>query len=199
MRLLRVPQPIDHPDFLYEVKHDGFRALAYVEGDRCRLVSRNGHVFKGWPPLAQEIASVVRCSSAVLDGEICGLDSDGRSNFHRLMFRRELPYFYAFDVLAIGGHELTMLPLLQRKARLRAIMPRVNSRLFYVDAIAERGTELYRLACERDLDGIVAKWSRGTYQYDGLGTSWLKIKKSQYSQMKGRQELFEARRGLHQG
>jgi bifunctional non-homologous end joining protein LigD len=194
MRLLRVPEPLDHPDFLYEVKHDGFRALAYIEDGRGRLVSRNGHVFQAWPDLANEIAGAIRCSSAVLDGELCCLDSDGRSNFYRLMFRRELPFFYAFDVLAIDGEDLTMLPLIERKVRLHAIMPRVRSRLLYVDAIAELGTDLYRLACDRDLEGIVAKWSRGTYQCDGRGTSWLKIKNPRYSQLEGRRELFEPRR-----
>src|SRR4051812_38427324 len=194
MRLLRIPEPIDHPDFLYEVKHDGFRALAHVGGPRCPLVSRNGHVFKGWPHLAEELAQAGRCSSVVLDGEICCLDSDGRSNFYRLMFRRSSPYFYAFDVLAIDGEDLTGLPLLERKRRLRAIVPRSRSRLLHVDAIAERGTDLFRLACRRDLEGIVAKWAHGTYQCDGRRTSWLKIKNPDYSHMEGRRELFEARR-----
>jgi bifunctional non-homologous end joining protein LigD len=192
MRLLRVPEPIDHPDFLYEVKHDRFRALAHVEDGRCRLVSRNGHVFKSWPHPAEELASITRCSSAVLDGELCCVDPDGRTNFYRLMFRRERPFFYAFDLLAVDGEDLTMLPLVERKVRLHAIMPRVSSRLLYVDGIAARGPDLYRLACERDLEGIVAKWSRGTYQCDGRGTSWLKIKNPDYSQMDGRRELFEA-------
>src|SRR4051812_33915658 len=120
MRLLRIPEPIDHPDFLYEVKHDGFRALAHVQGHHCQLVSRNGHVFKAWPQLAEEIAHAARCWSAVLDGEICCLDSDGRSNFNRLMFRRDWPYFYAFDLLSIDGEDLTSQPLLERKRRLRA-------------------------------------------------------------------------------
>ena len=74
---------------------------------------------------------------AVLDGELCCVDSDGGSNFYRLMFRREQPYFYAFDVLAMDGHDLTMLPLVERKARLHAIMPHDTSRLLYVDAIPE--------------------------------------------------------------
>jgi bifunctional non-homologous end joining protein LigD len=156
MRLLRVAEPVDHPDFLYEVKHDGFRSLAYIEDGRCRLLSRNGHVFKSWPHLAEENAGAIRCPSAVLDGEVCCLDSDGRSNLYRLMFRRELPFFYAFDVLAIDGEDLTILPLIERKVRLQAIMPRGGSRLMYVDAIAGRGTDLYRLACKRDLE----VWSR---------------------------------------
>ena len=85
------------------------------------------------------------------------------------------------------------LPLLERKRRLRVLVPRTYSRVLYVDAIAERGTDLFRLACRRDLEGIVAKWSRGTYQCDGRGTSWLKIKNRAYTQMNGRQELFEQR------
>jgi bifunctional non-homologous end joining protein LigD len=198
MPLLRIPAPFDHPDCVFEVKYDGFRTLAYVERDDCQLVSRNGHTFNGWPQLADEIASALRCHSAVLDGEVCCLESDGRTNFYRLMFRRDRPFFYAFDALAIDGKDLTSLPLLERKRRLRAIIPRSDSRLLYVDAISERGTDLFRLACRRDLEGVVAKWAHGTYQCDGRGTSWLKIKNPHYSQMEGRRELFEARRDRRQ-
>ena len=77
MRLLRTTEPFDHPDFLYEVKMDGFRALAHVNGHRCQLVSRNGHIYKSWPYRAEEIAHAVRARSAVLDGEIACLDADG--------------------------------------------------------------------------------------------------------------------------
>ena len=70
LRLLRIPGPFDHPDFLYEVKFDGFRALAHVTGHLCQLPSRNGHVFKSWRYLAEEIAHAVRAHNAVLDGEI---------------------------------------------------------------------------------------------------------------------------------
>jgi hypothetical protein len=76
MRLLRTPEAFDHPEFIFEPKIDGFRALAYVEGRRCRLVSRNGHAFKSWPQLVDEIAHAVRADSAVLGGEICCLDPD---------------------------------------------------------------------------------------------------------------------------
>ncbi len=116
------------------------------------------------------------------------------------MFRRERrPFFYAFDVLAIDGTDLTALSLLERKHRLRAIVPRDPSRLLYLDALEKHGTEFYRLACKQDLEGIVAKWSRGTYQCDGRGTSWLKIKNPRYSQMDGRRQLFEARRDHRSG
>jgi ATP-dependent DNA ligase len=66
MRLLRVPEPFDHPDFVFEPKIHGFRALAHIEGHRCSLVSRNGHVFRSWPQLAEEMAHAVRAESTVL-------------------------------------------------------------------------------------------------------------------------------------
>ncbi len=131
---------------------------------------------------------------AVLDGEICCLAPDGRSNFKHLLFRREWPHFYAFDLLEVDGEDLRMQPLLERKRRLQTIMPTVESRLLYLDHIPQRGRDLYRVACERDLEGIVAKWTGGTYQTDGRRTSWLKVKNPEYSQMIGRRELFDARR-----
>ena len=102
---------------------DGFRALAHVIGHRCTLVSRNGNIFKSWPQLAEEIAHSVRAHTATLDGEICCLNPDGSSNFKDLLFRREWPFFVAFDLLAVDGEDLRGLPLLSRKRRLRQIMP----------------------------------------------------------------------------
>jgi len=80
MRLLRIGEPFYHPDFLFEPKLDGFRTLAHVRGHHCELVSRNGHTFKQWPQLAEEIAHAVRTHSGVLDGEICCLEPDGCTN-----------------------------------------------------------------------------------------------------------------------
>src|SRR5689334_19621397 len=118
MRLLRIAEAFNDPQFIFEPKIDGFRALAYIDGTHCRLVSRNGHEFKSWPQLASDIASTIPCRAAVLDGEICCLDPDGRSDFYRLMFRRAGPHFYAFDVLSADGDDLTRLHLLDRKKRL---------------------------------------------------------------------------------
>src|SRR5207237_372912 len=81
-----------------------------------------------WPQLAEEIAHAVKAHSAVLDGEICCLQSDGRPNFHAVMFRRAWPWFYAFDVLSINGVDLCGLPLLERKRHLQAIMPKIGCR-----------------------------------------------------------------------
>ena len=94
----------------------------------------------------------------MLDGEIVFLDAGGCSRFYDLMFRREWPYFLALDALSIDGEDLRALPLIQRKRRLARIMPRVESRLLLLDAIPAGGKRLFELACERDLEGIVAKW-----------------------------------------
>ena len=94
--------------------------------------------------------------------------------------------------VVMAGEDVRPLTLVQRKRRLARIMPRIESHLMFLDAIRARGTRLYELACERDLEGIVAKWARGTYQCDGRGTSWLEIKNPEYSQMEGQHELFGA-------
>lgn len=198
MPLVHIPGPFDHTDWLFEIKLDGFRALAYVEGHLCRLVSRRGHEFRKFTLLAEEIAHSVRAHDAILDGEIVCLGPDGRSRFYDLLFRREWPYFCAFDVLDIDGEDLTGRSLLMRKRRLRAIMPRIESRLQYVDHVRGRGVQLFDRVCREDCEGIVAKWARGRYHIDGVQTSWLKVKNADYSQMTGRRDLFDQRQDRRQ-
>ena len=122
MPLLRLPELFDHSDWLFEVKHDGFRALVHIDGHDCALVSRNGHTFKHWPHLCEELAHAVKAHDAVIDGEIVCLDARGRSNFKSLLFRREWPYFYAFDLLAVDGEDLREWPLVERKRWLRRLI-----------------------------------------------------------------------------
>lgn len=157
--MVRIPEPLDHDEWIYELKLDGFRALAFIDAHQCRLVSGNGHTFKQWPYLNVELAHAIRCDSAVLDGEIVCFNQDGRSNFHKLLFRRDSPYFAAFDVLMLNGRDMRQLPLMERKARLKSIMPRVQSRIRYVDHIAGSGSEFNRAVCDRNLERVVAKWA----------------------------------------
>jgi len=133
--------------------------LALIEGHHCQLVSRRGHTFNQWPQLAEEVAHTVKAQQAILDGEIVCLKPDGRSDFHALPFRRERPFFYAFDLLSVDGRDLRGQSLLRRKRELRRLMPRHESRLRFVDHLKERGRDLYALACAHDAEGIVAKWA----------------------------------------
>jgi bifunctional non-homologous end joining protein LigD len=191
MRLSRVAEPFDDPDWLFEIKHDGFRALAFCDSGEARLVSRNGNVFKSFPSLAVDLGAVLPRTRAILDGEIVCLDSRGRSQFNELLYRRGEPYFYAFDLLWIAGHDLRRVSLHERKAKLRSLIPASESRGLYCDHIEERGCDLYSLACKHDLEGIVAKHKSGLYLCDESTTSWFKIRNRDYSQIIGRDEQFE--------
>jgi bifunctional non-homologous end joining protein LigD len=81
MPLGRVRDPFSHPEWLYEIKWDGFRALGYVDKDKCSLISRNGNPFKSFPTLAESLPAELRARSAMLDGEIVALDRDGKTQF----------------------------------------------------------------------------------------------------------------------
>jgi bifunctional non-homologous end joining protein LigD len=183
-------EPFNHPEWLFEIKYDGFRALAYIQGSQCQLVSRRGNVYKRFLPLAEQMARDLKVRSAVLDGEIVCLDTDGRSHFHSLLYHRGRPYFYAFDILQWNGQDLRSLPLIARKQHLRELIPNRLSPLLYVDHIEERGEDLFQLACREDLEGIVAKRKDGPYD---PRVSWVKIKNPAYSQIVGRNEVFEKR------
>jgi bifunctional non-homologous end joining protein LigD len=125
-----------------------------------------------------------------LDGEIVCLDEAGAPQFYNLMRRQQPQCFAAFDVLLASGEDLRSLPLVERKRRLRKLVPTAGPAL-YVDHIPVEGIALYRSVCEQDLEGIVAKRADGLYTPEE--TSWVKIKNRSYSQMDGRHELFEKR------
>src|SRR5215831_13482417 len=156
IRLSRRAEPFDSSDFIYEIKHDGFRAFASVKAGECQLISRNGNVFPGFRELSECIGQRFKVD-AVLDGEIVVLDEYGRSQFDDLLFRRGVLYFYAFDLLFLDGEDLRPLPLVERKTRLRKLIRRGRSRLLYVDHIEREGCELFKRIYELDLEGIVAK------------------------------------------
>jgi bifunctional non-homologous end joining protein LigD len=167
MPLSRLAEPFNHPDWIFEIKWDGFRSLAFIENGRCRLVSRKGNDFKSFPVLNVALRNECRAARAVVDGEIVCLDDSGVSQFTSLLFRRGEPRFYAFDLLSLNGEDLRYLPLTDRKRRLRGIVPQCGQRLLYCDHIESAGQELFDLVCKRDLEGIVAKRKCGPYLLDG--------------------------------
>jgi len=192
MPLHRRAEPFNQPDWLFEVKWDGFRCLAYIEHGRCRLVSRNGNEFKSFPALNSALRLECRAKLAVLDGEIVCLDRKGNSQFKNLLFRRGEPRFYAFDLLSCDGEDLRYFPLSERKHKLRSIVPQQSRRLLYCDHVEGQGERLFQLACKRDLEGIVAKRKFDPYLPDNA--KWYKIRNRNYSQWVGREKLFERER-----
>jgi bifunctional non-homologous end joining protein LigD len=125
--------------------------------------------------------------TAVLDGEIACLDDDGKPQFYELMRREKAPTFCAFDLLWLNRRNLRSLPLLERKRLLRKL---TRSPLLYVDHIAHRGADLFKAACAKDLEGIVAKLASGRYEPEK--TTWEKIKNRAYSRAVGRAEFFDS-------
>jgi bifunctional non-homologous end joining protein LigD len=186
-------EPFDHMNWLFELKHDGFRAIAFIDG-HSRLISRNGYRFGGFRDLEAAIAQTLRGHTAILDGEIVCLDGQGRSVFAPLIQRQAIPYFYAFDLLWLDGDDWRRRPLVERKTTLSRLIPSPYDRLLYVDHLEGQGQALYEAACRLDLEGIVAK--RKNSRYVSTRTrNWLKVKNPDYSQAEGRKELFDRWRG----
>ncbi len=189
--LSRAPEPFSHPDWIFEIKWDGFRAVAHIEHGRCRLISRNGNEFKSFRSLGESLGSELK-HSTVLDGEIVCLGADGKSRFYDLLFRRGEPRFVAFDLLHCDGQDLKYSPLIERKQRLRAVLPKESNGVLFCDHVEHHGESLFRLACENDLEGIVAKHRFGPYLQEQA--QWKKIRNQKYSQWAGREEFFERER-----
>jgi bifunctional non-homologous end joining protein LigD len=164
IRLSRRIEPFDSDQFIFELKIDGFRALAHIENGKGELISRNGNAFRGFADLATWIAEHLRVESAVLDGEIACVDDAGRPVFRDLLFRRRQCVFIAFDLLYLNGKDLRTLPLIQRKATLRKLLRRKRSRILYLDHVQGDGRLLFDQIVAMDLEGIVCKRKDSPYK-----------------------------------
>jgi bifunctional non-homologous end joining protein LigD len=127
-----------------------------------------------------------------MDGEIVCLDEHGHCQFRDLLFRRGEPCFIAFDLLRASGRDLRRERLLDRKHELRRIIGNGLPPIIFADHIYKSGIALFEKACELDLEGIVAKHQHAPY--DPEKSTWFKIRNPNYSQMVGREELFERER-----
>ncbi len=163
-------------DWTHEVKFDGFRALAYLRGGDCKLVSRNGKDLNGrFPEVAKAIVKAVKSPNAVLDGEICRLDPSGKSSFSELQQGSGPLVYYAFDLLELDGVPRVQLPLQARKELLHSLLDlRVTSVGFSADF--EDGGALFEVAKERDLEGVISKRKASAYQQGKRSRDWLKVK-----------------------
>jgi|SRR5580692_2226236 bifunctional non-homologous end joining protein LigD len=104
MRLTPSLKPFDHPHYIFELKHDGFRAVAYIDADDCKLISRNSNAFPSFASLKESLCKLP-VDNAILDEEIICMDKVGRSQFNELLSRKGAPVFYAFDLLWLDGED----------------------------------------------------------------------------------------------
>jgi bifunctional non-homologous end joining protein LigD len=150
-------EPFDDPDWLFEFKYDGFRALCYLEQRRNRLISRNGNIMTRFDELAERVAGVLDVDDAILDGEIIAVDETGRPQFYDLLRGTRSSRYVAFDLLWLNGVDLRPLPLSERRQALQAVLPKGSVIVSEALSVEGRGCELFELMCTNDLEGIVAK------------------------------------------
>jgi bifunctional non-homologous end joining protein LigD len=174
--------------WLFEVKWDGYRALAYLRGGEAQLLSRKGNdLTVRFANVAKELAKAVKTPDCVLDGEVCALDEDGRPSFSAMQQGKPgTPIVYeAFDVLEVEGEPLVDLPLRERRERLEQLIDRRYTMIRLSEAF-EDGEALLEAATEQRLEGVVAKRTDSPYRQGRRTREWLKIKTH------GRQEFVIA-------
>jgi bifunctional non-homologous end joining protein LigD len=184
-------KPFDDPDWLFDVKYDGFRALYYIETGHNRLISRNGNLLTRFDALGGALAAELNVDDAIIDGEVIAADETGRPQFYDLLLGTRAPAYVAFDIVWLNGADLRSLPLHERRRALQTILPKRSPIVSEAPSVTHRGSELFELMCANDLEGIVAK--RLVDPYD-TRVRWLKIKNRAYTQNEGRSDLFNGPR-----
>jgi bifunctional non-homologous end joining protein LigD len=205
-----VDEPFDSADWLYEIKWDGYRAVAFISDSRVKLVSRNQNEYTAAFPELAELPQDVRASKAVLDGEIVALDEHGRASFSLMqqrtgvgeggrkirISRKDVPLaYYVFDLLYLDGYSLEGVSLEDRKRLLRKIV--TPTKLIRISEDFPKGIELYKAAAAQKIEGVVAKKRNSCYTQK-RSREWLKIKITQeqecviagYTDPKGSRENF---------
>jgi len=183
-----IEKPFDDAAWVFEIKWDGYRAVAFIEHGKLRLVSRTQNdLTKQFSELA-DLPRFVRAQNAILDGEIVALDVQGRPSFslmqqrtgfrpgkHRLPGKEGVPIiYYAFDLLYLDGVDLRRARLEERKQMLQSIVE-YGGLIHYSDHYPEKGLALFDAAKQRGLEGIVAKKRNSCYE-EKRSREWLKIK-----------------------
>ncbi|MFA7404776.1 MAG: non-homologous end-joining DNA ligase [Pelobacteraceae bacterium] len=171
-------KPFNDPGWLFEVKWDGYRAVAEIRESGVSLYSRNGISFeKKFFPVVESLRKFD--FEAVLDGEVVVVDDQGRPDFEQLQnFGKSGSghlLYYVFDLLHFKGHDLTGLPLFRRKELLKNILPPLP-KIRFSEHVAQEGVLFFQAAAQKGLEGIIAKQAMSTYETGKRSRTWLKIK-----------------------
>ena len=164
------------PEWLYEVKWDGYRALACVAGGQVTLTSRRGNdLTPRFAEVARALERSLRTPDCVIDGEVCALDEEGRSSFSVMQQGSGPLVYYAFDVLEVDGEPALDLPLTERRKRLTKLLDRRGTTVRLSESFDD-GRALYEAAKRQGLEGVVAKKKLSRYQPGRRTRDWLKVK-----------------------
>ena len=192
----------DDKDWLFEIKWDGYRAIAQKKDENILLYSRNGLSFQQTYPVVVDQLKHIK-ADAVLDGEIVVLNDDGQPDFQFLQHyseNQDRPIQYqVFDLLELNGHDTTGLKLIERKELLQKLIPE-NEAIKYSGHILEKGKSFFQVTEEKNLEGIMAKKIDSKYYPGKRSGDWLKIKRHKtqeaiiagYTQPAGSRKYFGA-------
>jgi bifunctional non-homologous end joining protein LigD len=177
MKATLVREPFDDPGWLYEIKWDGYRALAVIAEGQAELISRNSISFDQFHPIADALGKWK--AKAIIDGEIVVLGANGKSDFSAIQNwqrRKDGQLVYnVFDILWYEGKDLRGLPLTERKAILEAVLP-TDDTICLSKAFAVNGIEFFHAAEKAGIEGIMAKKADSTYTAGDRSKEWLKVK-----------------------
>jgi len=183
-----VEEAFNDDNWLFEIKWDGYRAVAFIDRGKVRLVSRNQNELTARYPELHDLAKFIEAKDAILDGEVVALDEEGRPSFSlmqqrtgfrapgkRAAARADVPVlYYAFDLIYLDGCDWRRMPLEERKKRLASIL-KTGDALRYSDHYEAQGKALFEIAKQRKLEGILAKKRNSCYE-EKRSREWLKIK-----------------------
>lgn len=183
-----IEKPFDSPEWLFEIKWDGYRAISFIENGKVRLVSRNQNELTHRYPELKDLPIALKAKNAILDGEVVALDEQGRPSFSLMQQRTgfrphgkrgpvnsEVPVlYYVFDLLYLDGFDWRRVALEGRKEKLKSIVAQEGS-IRYSEHYEQQGKALFNLAREKGLEGILAKKRECPYQ-ERRSSDWLKIK-----------------------
>jgi bifunctional non-homologous end joining protein LigD len=167
--------------WVYEIKFDGFRALAFKNGDATTLLSRNDKDFSKRFPTVRDAVSGLDVENAIFDGEIVAVDQQGRSSFQLLQasdLGQEKPpiVYYVFDLLYLRGEDLQHRPLLERKEILKSLLPRNTGVVRFSESLDADVKTLLKHAQKLDLEGLIAKRADSIYEPGSRSGAWIKLK-----------------------
>jgi bifunctional non-homologous end joining protein LigD len=173
-----IEKPFDHPDWLFEVKWDGYRAVAVIRDKTVSLYSRNLISLNAkFSPIVESLNK--SRFEAVLDGEIVVVDDHGHADFQMLQDYNKTGIghlvYYVFDLIYFEGHDLTGLPLLKRKDLLKKVLPS-SLNIKFSDHVWKEGVLFFNVVKEKRLEGIIAKQAQSMYQIGKRSRQWLKVK-----------------------
>jgi bifunctional non-homologous end joining protein LigD len=167
-------------DWIYEMKVDGYRALAFRVGSEVRLLSRNRTLFNDDYPGLIDSLKLLKPKNFILDGEVAALDEHGRPSFQLLQSygsHKSIPLvYYGFDLLSLEGSDLRSRPLIERRERLAKLLKKTRENIKFSEELRGTKDELLRVARQFKLEGLIAKRSKSLYEPGRRGGAWVKVK-----------------------